>query len=362
MIVKIGLVGLPLSGKTTLFAALTGLAVEDAAAKGSEPVAVVKIPDVRLERLSSVFKPKKKTPAAIEFAELAGISTGESKKTGFSEQFLGKLRTADALLLVVRAFQNPAVPHPLESMDPVRDLRAVETEFLLADLAVVEGRIERLAKQIAAKKNERDIREAAVLEICKARLEDERPLRLHVFKPDEEILIRGYRFLSQKPLIVAVNLDESDIRREVEILSAFRAWEESANTAVIGLSAKIEMELRQLPEDEVKTFLGDYGIARPVREKLIAETYRLMGLLSFFTVGADEVKAWTIRDGTKAVQAAGVIHSDIERGFIRAEIVSYDDFVLRDSLPDCRSHGTLRLEGKDYPVRDGDIVNFRFAV
>jgi len=360
--VKICLVGLPLSGKTTLFSALTGLAPEDAAAKGPEPVAVVKVPDDRVERLTRVFKPKKKTSATIEFTELAGISTGESRKTGFSEQFLGKLRMADALLLVVRGFSDPAVPHPLESTDPVRDLRAVETEFLLADLAVIEGRIERLEKQIAAKKNDRDIRESAVLHICKTQLEEERPLRLYAFKPDEEILIRGYRFLSQKTLIVAVNLDENDIRREAEILSTFQRWNDQPNTAVIGLSAKIEMELLQLSEEDVRSFLGDYGIESPARARLIATTYRLMGLLSFFTVGADEVKAWTIRDGTKAVQAAGVIHSDIERGFIRAEVVSYDDFVLRDSLPECRTNGTLRLEGKDYPVQDGEIINFRFAV
>ncbi len=359
---KICLVGEPLSGKTTLFSALTGLSPEDAAAKGPEPVAVVKVPDDRVERLAEIFKPKKKTPATIEFTELAGIAAGDGRKTGFSEQFLGKLRTAEALLLVVRSFRDPAVPHPRETVDPVRDLRDVETELLLSDLAVIEKRFERLEKEIAARKNERDVRELAVLKTCRASLEEERPLRLQEFRPDEELLIRGYRFLTQKPLIVAVNLDENDIRRESEALAPFRAWVEQPHTAVIALSAKIEMELRQLPEDELRAFLADYGIARPARDKLIAETYRLMGLISFFTVGPDEVKAWTIRDGTKAVSAAGEIHSDIERGFIRAEVVPFDDFIAVGSIPECRTRGTLRLEGKDYPVRDGDIINFRFAV
>ncbi len=359
---KICLVGPPLSGKTTLFSALTGLSAADAAAKGPEPVAVVKVPDERVDRLAEIFKPKKKTLATIEFTELAGISAGETHKSGFSEQFLGKLRTADALLLVVRNFTDPAVPHPRESVDPVRDLRDVEAELLLSDLAVIEKRFERLEKEIAAKKSDHDIRELAVLKVCRAHLEEERPLRLLEFKPDEELLIRGYRFLSQKPLIIAANLDESDIRREAEVLAVFKPWAEQANTDVIGLSAKIEMELRELPEAELKAFLADYGIERPVRDKLIAETYRLMGLLSFFTVGPDEVKAWTIRNGTKALSAAGEIHSDIERGFIRAEVVPYDDFIAVGSIAECRTRGTLRLEGKEYPVRDGDIINFRFAI
>jgi GTP-binding protein YchF len=360
--VKICLVGAMLSGKTALFSALTGLAPEEAAAKGPEPVAVVKVPDVRVDRLAEVFKPKKKIHAAIEFTELAGIAAGDSHKTGFSEQFLGKLRTADALLLVVRSFRDPAVPHPRETIDPVRDLRDVEAEFLLSDLAVIEKRYERLEKEIAARKSERDVRELAVLKTCRAALEEERPLRLLEFKPDEELLIRGYRFLTQKPLIVAVNLDESDICREGEALAPFAAWAAQANTAVIGLSAKIEMELCQLPEEELRAFLADYRIDRPAREKLIAETYRLMGLISFFTVGPDEVKAWTICDGTKAVSAAGEIHSDIERGFIRAEVVPFDDFIAVGAIPECRTKGTLRLEGKDYRVKDGDIINFRFAI
>ena len=359
---KICLVGLPLSGKSALFSALTGLAAAPAATKGPEQIAVVKVPDDRIEVLTEIFKPKKKTPAAIEFTEIAGLASGESRKTGFSEQFLARLRAADALLCVVRSFADPSLPHPLESVDPVRDLRALETEFLLADLAIIEARMEKLTKQIAAKKSERDVRELAVLGRCRERLEAETPLRQVEFTPDDATLLRGYRFLTQKPLIVAVNLGEDDVSREIEALAPFAPWAEGPHSAVIGLSARLEMEIRQLPEGEARAFLADFGIERPALDRLIATSFRLMGLASFFTVGADEVKAWTIREGTRAAQAAGIIHSDIERGFIRAEVVPFEEFATCRSLPECRTAGALRLEGKDYPVQDGDIINFRFAV
>jgi GTP-binding protein YchF len=360
--VKICIVGLPLSGKSSLFGALTGAFTEASSAKGADPMAVVKVPDGRLENLAELFQPKKKTAASIEFMELAGITAGENKKTGFSEQFLGKLRTADALLAVVRAFKDPAVSHPLESINPVGDLRALETEFLLSDLAIVESRIERLVKQVAAKKSDRDVRELAALEKCKVLLEAETPLRRADFKPDEEVLLRGFRFLTQKPLIAAVNLDEDDIRREAEVLAPFAPWAEQEKTAVIGLSARLEREIRQLSEEEARQFRSDFGIESSALDRLIASAYRMMGLVSFFTVGSDEVKAWTVGEGTAAVRAAGVIHSDIERGFIRAEVVSYEDFADHGNIARCRTEGTLRLEGKEYPVRDGDIINFRFAV
>jgi hypothetical protein len=263
---------------------------------------------------------------------------------------------------VVRAFTDPAVPHPLDSIDPARDLRLLETELLLSDLAVVEAREERLAKQIAAKRSDADVRELEVLKTCRALLESEIPLRRADLKPEEEKLLRGYRFLTIKPLIVAVNLGEDDIGREADALAPFAPWTELERTAVIGLSARLEMEIRQFPEDEALTLLADFGLADTALNRLIATSFRLLGLASFFTVGSDEVKAWTIREGTRAAQAAGTIHSDIERGFIRAEVVPFEAFAECRSLPECRTAGTLRLEGRDYPVRDGDIINFRFAV
>jgi len=360
--VKICIVGLPQSGKSSLFSALTGALTEAAAAKGADPIAVVKVPDPRLEKLASIFEPKKKTAAAIEFVELQGIQAGDPKQTSFSEQFLGKLRTADALLAVVRSFRDPAVAHPLDSVDSRRDLDVLETEFLLSDLAIVESRIDRLRKQVAAKKSDRDVRELAALEKCFESLGAETPLRQIDFTEDEAALLRGFRFLTLKPLIAVVNLDEDEIRGETETLAPFAGWAARPKAAAVGLSARIESEIRQLADQDAAGFRSDFGIETSALDRLIATAYRMMGLISFFTVGGDEVKAWTVNDGTAATRAAGVIHSDIERGFIRAEVVSYEHFVVRGDIAGCRTDGTLRLEGKAYPVRDGDIINFRFAV
>ncbi len=359
---KICIVGLPQSGKSSLFSALTGASAVSAAVKGTDPIAVVKVPDPRLEKLAAIFEPKKKTAAAIEFVELQGISAGDAKQTSFSEQFLGKLRTADALLAVVRSFRDPAVPHPMDSVDARRDLAALETEFLLSDLAIIEGRIDKLRKQVASKKSDHDVRELAALEKCKASLDAETPLRRLGLSEDEETLLRGFRFLTGKPLIAVVNLDEDEIRDEAGALAPFAGWASGPGTAVVGLSARLESEIRQLPEQDAAGFRSDFGIETTALDRLIATAYRMMGLISFFTVGSDEVRAWTVNEGTVATRAAGVIHSDIERGFIRAEVVSYGHFVARGDIAGCRTDGTLRLEGKAYPVRDGDIINFRFAV
>jgi ribosome-binding ATPase len=362
---KIGIVGLPLSGKTELFEALTGGQAGSAASAGGagqERHAVIKVPDERLERLAGIFQPKKKTPASVEYVDFAGLQVSEEHKQGFSSQFLGTVKTMDALCVVVRAFANPGVPHPLETIDPVRDLRAVETEFILSDLSIIENRKEKLEKQIKAKKSDKDVRELGVLDKCQSFLEEEKPLRLLRFDKEDEVLIRGYKFLTQKPLIVAVNIDEGDIAREAEVRGRFGAWASQPDSDVLCLSAGIEREIQQLSAEEAAQFLRDFGIARSAMDRLIAVSYALMGLISFFTVGSDEVKAWTIRAGTRAAQAAGAVHSDIERGFIRAEVVGYDDFIARGSMIQCKNEGMVRLEGKDYPVSDGDIINFRFAV
>jgi len=325
---KIGIVGLPLSGKTELFEALTG-GQAGSAGGGLERRAVIKVPDERLERLAAIFQPKKKTPATVEYVDFAGLPVSEERKQGFSNQFLGTVKTMDALCVVVRAFANPGVPHPLETIDPVRDLRAVETEFILSDLAIVENRKDKLEKQIKAKKSDKDVRELAVLETCRSFLEEEKPLRLLRFDKEDEVLIRGYKFLTQKPLIVAVNIDEGDIAREAEVRGQFGPWASQPDSDVLCLSARIEREIQQLSAEEAAQFLHDFGIARSAMDRLIAVSYALMWLIAFFTVGSDEVKAWTIRAGTRAAQAAGAVHSDIERGFIRAEVVGYEDFIAR---------------------------------
>ena len=362
---KIGIVGLPLSGKTTLFNALTGSQVDTPSfmgAKAEAHPAIVHVPDERLDKLAEIFQPKKKTPASIEYIDLAGLSTSEQKKQGFSDQFLGQIRTVDAILVTVRAFKDENVPHPLNSVDPSRDLNLVEAEFLLSDLAIIENRMARLEKQLRVKKNDQDVRELAVLEKCKQNLEDEIPLRSLEFEPAEEWLIRGYQFLTLKPLIVVVNIDEDDIAKEDEVLAPFAEISSRPRTSVLAISAKIEMEIQQLSEEEAELFRSELGITQSAMGRLIRASYELLGLLSFFTVGSDEVRAWTIHRNTHAPQAGGAVHTDMEKGFIRAEVVHYDDFITRGSLAQCRSDGVLRLEGKDYIVKDGDIINFRFAV
>lgn len=362
---KIGIVGLPLSGKTTLFNALTGAQVDTAAFMGGKQEAhqaVIQVPDERLDKLTEIFNPQKKTPAVVEYIDLAGLNTSEQKKQGFSDQFLGQIRSVDATLVVVRAFGDENIPHPLDSIDPVRDLKMVEGEFILSDLAIIENRLNRLSKQMRVKKQDHDVREYDLLSKFKEFLEEEQLLRQLDLSEEEEHIIRGYQFLTLKPMIVVVNIDEKDIGKEEEIMQRFRAVQEQKDTVVLPISAEIEMEIQQLSEDEAELFRKDLGITHSAMDKLIRTSYELLGLISFFTVGEDEVRAWTIRENTRAPQAAGAVHSDMERGFIRAEVVSYEDFIARGSLAKCRTDGVLRLEGRDYIVKDGDIINFRFAV
>ena len=362
---KIGIVGLPLSGKTSLFNALTGSEMDTTSFMGGKKEAhhaVVHVPDERIEKLTAIFNPKKKTPANIEYVDLAGISTDSQKKQGFSDQFLGQIRTVDAILTVVRAFTDENIPHPLDTVDPVRDLEAIQAEFIISDLTIIENRMTRLEKQMRAKKADQDVKEYQLLEKFKALLEEEKPLRDVDIPADEEFIVRGYQFLTLKPIIVVVNIDETDISKESEIIGQFSNVQEQKNSVVLPGSAKIEMEIQQLSEEEAQFFMQDLGITQSVMYRLIRASYELMGLVSFFTVGEDEVRAWTIPTNTPAPIAAGAIHSDIERGFIRAEVAAYNDFIERGTMAKCRNDGVLRLEGRDYIVKDGDIINFRFAV
>jgi len=362
---KIGIVGLPLSGKTTLYNAITGAHVDTAAFMGGKTEAhqsVVHVPDERLEKLNAIFVPQKKTPANINYIDLAGLNPGEQKKGGFSDNFLGLIRTVDAILVVVRVFEDENIPHPQNSIDPKRDIDLVESEFIISDLSIIENRMHRLQKQLKVKKDDHDVREYALLEKYKAFLEDEKPLRLLDIPHDEELMIRGYQFLTLKPLIIAVNISETDIGNEKKIIESFQDRMNQKKCTVIAISAQIEMEIQQLSEEEAKTFRDDLGIEFSAMDKLIRTSYELLGLVSFFTVGSDEVRAWTVEKNTHAPQAAGAIHTDFERGFIRAEIVFYDDFIERGTMAKCKSDGLVRLEGKDYIVKDGDIINFRFAI
>jgi GTP-binding protein YchF len=349
-----------MTGKTTLFSLLTGVEPSHHGGRGEVQIGIARVPDPRLDKLTAMYNPKKRVPATVEYLDIAGIEKGEAAKT----LPIDKLRTADALAHVVRGFADEAIPHTEGEIDPARDVETMETEFLLADLMVVEKRIGKLKLQIMKVQDKGDKKELALLERCLESLEAETPLRNMDLTEDDLHKIRGYTFLTLKPLLIIVNADESDAGKLAGGAASFglAELEQRPGTHIIAMSAKIEAEIAQLEEDEAAEFRADLGIGEPALQRTIQGSYDLLGQISFFTVGDDECRAWTIRKGTVAQKAAGSIHSDIERGFIRAELVAYDDLVSAGTWHDCRDQGTLRLEGKEYVLQDGDVVNFRFNV
>lgn len=358
---QIGIVGLPFSGKSTLFQTITRTHLDPAALSRAEAHhAVVKVPDVRLENLAVIFSPKRIVHATIEFVDVVGLKKGESGSTQFTTNFLASVKTNDALVQVVRLFANDAVPHPDGSIDPERDITTFETEFLLADLAVIENRLERLTKQIMKSGDEQGKRERIVLEKCKQVLESETPLREHEFSREELQHLKPYQLLSLKPMLIALNLDETQRDQAATLVRRIAERKAGKRTTVLSFSGKIEMEMSELTDEEAKLFMAEYGIKESALDALIREAYALLGLQSFFTVGEDECRAWTIRRGMTAQEAAGVIHSDFFAKFIRAEVVHYDDFVAAGgSFARAKEAGHWRLEGKDYVVQDGDILSIR---
>jgi GTP-binding protein YchF len=358
---EVGIIGLPVSGKTTLFSTLSGQSAEPAFGGGKVEVhrGVVKVPDERLDKLTEIFNPRKKVPATIEYIEVGGMDSEASASKGFDPHFLHVLKNTAAICVVIRAFENEFYPHPAGSINIERDIQTIETEFLLSDLSIVENRIERLEKQVKKAKEEESLRELVLLNRCRQHLETEKALRELEFSEEEALMTRGFQFLSAKPLILVVNIGEDDIALEAEITSQIP---EKPNVKVIALCAKVEQEISQLAEEDRALFLEDLGIREPALHKLIRTCFDLLGLISYFTVGDPECHAWTIKKGLTAQKAAGAIHSDFERGFIRAEVVHYDDFIKMRSLAKCREQGLLRLEGKNYIVKDGDILNIRFNV
>jgi GTP-binding protein YchF len=314
-----------------------------------------------VEALAVLYKPKKKTPATVEYVDMPGVAKGE----GAALVDLPALRGVDALVHVVRAFASDVVPHPEGSIDPLRDARMLELELILADLGTVERRLERLEASIKKLNKAEDVAERVIFLKLKEALESEKPLRDLALTEDEQRRIRGYALLSGKPLVLVVNMGEEQVRKAAATLdgtglSAFAA--EGAGRAVCAVSAPIEAEMAQLSAEDASAFREDLDLKEPGLDRVIRTSYELLGLISFLTAGEDECRAWTIRRGTRAHQAAGEIHSDIERGFIRAEVVAFDDLIKAGSLAACREAATLRLEGKDYVVRDGDVINFRFNV
>ncbi len=350
---KIGIIGPAASGKTTLFNALTG----GAASTGGYGAARVNIgaaavADARVDALSGVFSPKKTTYAGVNFVD-AGVGDGGAAKN--AEAIPQALEGADALLVVVRAFEDAGVPHPRESIDPARDLADVRFDLMLRDLSVVERRMERLEKLVRVKKDAAEAAEFALLGRIREVLEDSRPVRALDLGEDETRIIKGFGFLSAKPLLVVVNVGE-------EQLGEADAFAKLKGETPVALAARLEEELAQLPGEEQAEFLADYDLESSALDKVVHASFSLLNLRCFFTVGEDEVRSWPIRAGTVALHAAGTIHSDLERGFIRAEVISYPDFMAAGSLSAARDRGTLRLEGKEYVVKDGDIFHVRFNV
>ena len=351
---KAGIVGLPQSGKTTIFRVLTRAAAPDAVdhRRRSRPnVAVVKVPDRRVDFLASVFKPRKTTHATIEFVDIAGLVRGRTR-----EMVLDPVRDVDALVHVVRAFSDDAVAHPDGSVDTERDIRNFDAELILADLASIEKRVERLDKDLKKIKDPGLAMERDFLAQARAWLEGERPLREMSIDTDVERRIRGFAFLSAKPMVVALNIGEENIER----LRGGGAGGESRRGAErVLVCGRLEAEMAELAPDELEGFLDDYGLSESGMVRLIRSTYHLLGLISFLTAGDAECRAWTIRQGTRAGRAAGAIHTDLEKHFIRAEVAAFDDFERHGGFASLREKGLLRLEGREYEVQDGDIVTVR---
>ncbi len=351
---KVGIIGYARSGKTTVFNALTGAHAEVGAFGSREAnLAVLKVPDERLERLAEIYKPKKVTYAEFQFVDIAPGDV-DSQEKAISDTALRLLRNVDALVHVVRAFANENVTHPRGTVDPVRDAKDLEEELQLQDLIVIEKRLERLDKE-----GRRDLH-YQLLQRCKDQLESGKPLRDMTFSPQEQKDLAGFGFLSQKPLMLLGNYGEESIGTENP--SRLNTFAQERNLLLIELCGAMELEIAGLSPEERAAFREELGLGEESRQRFLQTAYRMLGLISFLTAGEPDVHAWTIREGTRAVEAAGVIHSDIQRGFIRAEVISYDDFISAGNMHRAKEFGLVRLEGKDYIVRDGDIILFRFNV
>ena len=363
---KCGIVGLPLSGKSTVFNVITraGAEVKPYASGKTEPNrALVNVPDKRFDKLVEIFKPRSEKPADVEFVDLAGLSRDAGKGAGLGNSFLSFVSESEALLHVVRVFANSSVPHPENSIDPLRDWQIVEAELIYRDLGVISNRLSRLDEKKAKKKL--TPQEAAELELLKeleAHLLEEKPLREFALTDEQKRSLSGFAFLTLKPELIVLNLDDTQTG-EVPELAGLESEMRAKGLKSVRVYGATEMELEQLDPEDREEFMKDLAITEPGRDRLIHEAYKLLGLISFFTSGSDEVRAWTLREGSTAVDAAGTIHSDLARGFIRAQVVAYEDFIANNaSIAQCRDKGVLRLEGKEYIVKDGDMIEIRFNV
>ena len=365
---KLGIVGLPNVGKSTLFNSLTKAGAESANypfCTIDPNVGVVTVPDERLNVLGEMYHTKKIIPAAIEFVDIAGLVKGASKGEGLGNQFLANIREVDAIVHVVRCFENSNIVHVDGSINPLRDIETINLELIFSDLEILERRISKVSK--VARNDKSAAKELGLLNKVKAHLEDGKLAKTfeEVDDEEEQAWLESYNLLTYKPVIFAANVSEDDLADDAannEGVQAVREYAKGEQSEVFVVCAEIEAEISELDDDEKKMFLEDLGLKESGLEKLIKASYKLLGLISYLTAGEPEVRAWTITEGTKAPQAAGKIHSDFERGFIRAEVVSYDDLIACGSHTAAKEKGLIRLEGKDYVVKDGDIMLFRFNV
>ncbi len=359
---KTGIIGLPKVGKTSLFKMLTKAPLDER--KHANPreahLGVAKVPDERLDRLAVLYNPRKPIHASVEYMDVAAIGQEALRETAY----VTNLRGVDALAHVVRVFEDPTIPH-VDSIDPLRDIRNVEFDLMLSDLGQIEKRLERLEKDLKRMRAPELEKEHELLQQCRAQLENERPLRELELTPEDHKRLRSFMFLSQKPVLYVLNIGESaDLGRDMEhAAEAYKLSEVASrpNAGVTVVCAKVEAELAEMSDDEAADFLASYNLQESGLVRLIRKSYELLGLISFFTVGEDECRAWTVPRGSRAVEAAGTIHTDLEKHFIRAEVIRWDALLEAGSEAKARTKGTLRLEGKDYLVQDGDMIHIRHS-